>query len=106
MNEHRIKQLLEYLEEDPNDPFMLYALATEYNPEQPEKALYFYEKLIHDHPSYVATYYHLANLYLQMEDHEKARATFEMGIEQATQNDEPLLLRELKNAYNEFMLDF
>ena len=31
MQSTRLTKLLEFLESDPNDPFVLYALATEYN---------------------------------------------------------------------------
>lgn len=106
MNTARIEQLLAYLEADPDDPFLLYALATEYNQYDTGKALFYYEKLAREHPDYVATYYHLANLYLELEQPQKAKETFESGIEKAAQNNESLLLRELKNAYDEFLLDF
>ncbi len=106
MNQDRLTLLLEYYKDDPNDPFNLYALATEYKSTEPEKALEYFEMLIEKHPNYVATYYHLANLYLDLGRDEKAKSTFEMGIEKATGQNEALLLRELKNAYDEFMMDY
>jgi len=106
MNKDRLSLLLEYYEEDPNDPFNIYALANEYKSHNSEKALEYFEVLIEQHPEYVATYYHLANLYLDLGMDEKAKATFEKGIQMATQQNEVLLLRELKSAYDEFMMDF
>ena len=105
MNHSRLNQLLEFYKEEPNDPFNIYALATEYKPIDPEKALTYFELLIENHPDYVATYYHLAHLYLELEKEEEAKITFENGIEKATINNENLMLRELKSAYDEFMMD-
>ncbi len=106
MNHSRLNQLLEFYKEDPNDPFNIYALATEYKSIDPEKALTYFESLIENHPDYVATYYHLAHLYLELEKDEEAKITFENGIEKATINNENLMLRELKSAYDEFMMDY
>ena len=106
MNHSRLNQLLEFYKEDPNDPFNIYALATEYKSIDPEKALTYFELLIENHPDYVATYYHLAHLYLELEKDEEAKITFENGIEKATINNENLILRELKSAYDEFMMDY
>ena len=67
---------------------------------------FFFEILIRDHPNYIATYYHLGYLYLEMGDEEKAKSTFEKGMKIAAANNEELALRELKNAYDEFMMDY
>ena len=50
MNHSRLNQLLEFYKEDPNDPFNIYALATEYKSIDPEKALTYFELLIENHP--------------------------------------------------------
>jgi tetratricopeptide (TPR) repeat protein len=105
MNKDRLSLLLQYYEEDPNDPFNLYALATEYKSRDPLKALTYFELLIENHADYVPTYYHLAHLYLELNLEEKAKTTFEKGIQKATERQEMLLLRELKSAYDEFMMD-
>jgi tetratricopeptide (TPR) repeat protein len=106
MNQDRLKLLKKYFEEDPTDPFNLYALANEYKSEKPSEALKYFEVLADEHPSYVPTYYHLANLYLDQGKDEKAKETFEKGIKMATVENEALLLRELKSAYEEFMMDY
>jgi tetratricopeptide (TPR) repeat protein len=69
----RLKQLLQFWQEDPNDPFTLYALATEYRPTDPNKALFYYEKLLAEHPGYVGTYYHAAKLYAELGQADKPR---------------------------------
>ncbi|RZK63164.1 MAG: tetratricopeptide repeat protein, partial [Pedobacter sp.] len=51
MSSSRLAKLLEFLESDPNDPFILYALATEYNTQNDkEKAYSFYLQLTDKHP--------------------------------------------------------
>ena len=46
----RLQKLLEFLENEPNDPFLKYALATEYlRLNETEKALTYYEGLIKNH---------------------------------------------------------
>ncbi len=105
MNDLRLKQLLEYYNEDQNDPFIIYALANEYKSSEPEKALYYFELLIVKFPDYVPTYYHLAQLYLDLGKEEKAKNIFETGITLATKKNDALALREIKNAYDEFMMD-
>jgi len=46
MNNERIARLLQFIEEDPHDPFNLYCLATEYKEHNPEKALEYYRQLL------------------------------------------------------------
>ena len=105
MNPDRLKLLLEYYHADPNDPFNIYALAMEYRENDPGESLKYFEILIEKHPDYVPTYYHLANLYVELEMDEKAKDTYEKGIDHAVEQNEALLLRELKSAYDEFMMD-
>jgi len=104
MNQSRLQQLLKFFEEDPNDPFNIYALANEYKSFDQEKALDYFEILIEKHPEYIATYYHLAHLYIDIGEDGKAKSTFEEGIKIASGNNENLALRELKNAYDEFLM--
>ncbi len=105
MNSERLRQLLDFLKEEPNDPFNLYAIATEYNATDPKKALEYYEVLLDKHADYLATYYHVAKLYADLEESEKAEATFKKGIALAQSQNESLALRELQNAYNEFLFE-
>ncbi len=105
MNKQRLALLNQYLEESPDDPFTIYAIAMEYLDEDTQKALGYFELLIENHPDYIATYYHLANLYRDLGYTDKARITYETGIEKASKTQDALVLRELKNAYDEFMMD-
>jgi tetratricopeptide (TPR) repeat protein len=105
MNKERLTQLLTFLKEEPNDPFILYAIATEYSQDEPGKALEYYEKLLSEHENYVATYYHAARLYADLAEREKAENTFLKGIEIAKAQNESLAKRELQNAYHEFLYE-
>jgi len=105
MNEQRLAFLMQYLEETPYDPFTIYAIANEYLGDDDQKALEYFELLIDNHPDYIATYYHLANLYRDLGNAEKARITYESGIEKALKAGDSFAHRELRNAYDEFMLD-
>lgn len=60
----KITDLEALLEERPDDPFIIYALAREYEklPAGSLQALLTYEHLVTQHPDYVATYYHYAKL--------------------------------------------
>ena len=51
---NRLDQLFDFLKEDPNDPFILYAIATEYMKSNIKEAQKYYEKLLIEFPEYVA----------------------------------------------------
>ncbi len=105
MNQERLNQLLEFLRQEPENPFLLYAIALEYEKNDLTEARLYYEKLLHEHPDYLATYYHAAKLYVSLEEKNKAVQTFEQGIEKASSQQATLALRELRNAYQEFLFD-
>lgn len=105
MSQARLEQLLQFLQDEPNDPFLLYAIATEYSKTDSSKALYYYEQLLNEHSDYIATYYHAAKLYADIGDREKAEQVFIIGIEKARLQQEALTLRELQNAYQEFLFE-
>ncbi|MFA4870622.1 MAG: tetratricopeptide repeat protein [Pedobacter sp.] len=101
MQSTRLIKLLEFLESDPNDPFVLYALATEYNSSNDtEKALEYYLKLINDHPDYVGTYYHLGKLYQKLEQTDSALEIYQKGMLAARAKRDMHAFSELQGAYN------
>ncbi|WPP51310.1 tetratricopeptide repeat protein [Catalinimonas niigatensis] len=105
MSQARLQQLFGFLEEDPHDPFTLYAIALEYQKLHDEKARHYFEKLLLEHPDYVATYYHAARFYLDLGLKEKAEQTYQLGIEKAKSQQNMLTLRELQNAYNQYLFE-
>ncbi|TCC92670.1 tetratricopeptide repeat protein [Pedobacter hiemivivus] len=101
MQSTRLAKLLEFLQSDPNDPFVLYALATEYNTSNDtEKALDYYLKLITDHPDYVGTYYHLGKLYQKLGQTEPALDIYQKGMVAARNKRDMHAFSELQGAYN------
>ena len=105
MATNRIEQLQKFYEEDPNDPFNLYALATEHLSTEPLKSLALFEKLLDEHSAYLPTYYHAAKLYQDLGEKERAIAVYEDGMLLARKLNELKTLRELQSAYDELMFE-
>lgn len=105
MNKQRLAQLLEFLEEEPNDPFNKYAIAIEYLEEKPMESLKYFQELLQNHENYTGTYYHAAKLYNALGNKEEAERVFLKGIEICRSQKDHHALRELQNAYNEFLFE-
>jgi tetratricopeptide (TPR) repeat protein len=103
MQEERLKILFQYLEEEPNEPFNVYAIAMEYMSKDIQKAKFYLEKLLTEHPDYVPTYYHAAAVYVELEDYTKAEHIYQLGIEKAHQKQSMKAYDELKRAYRMFL---
>lgn len=102
----RLEQIQQFLKDSPNDPFLHYALAQEYQKAGDiESCQQSYEYLIEHHPNYVATYYHLGKMYLAANQRDKALELFEMGIAIAKQLKEQHALSELMSIKLEVELD-
>ncbi|MGB0523034.1 MAG: tetratricopeptide repeat protein [Flammeovirgaceae bacterium] len=102
----RLNQLIEFLEKEPNDPFLLYAIAMEYaNTDQEQKAVEYYDRLLKEHSSYLPTYYHAAHFFAELDQVERAKEVFEAGIALAKLQKEEKTLRELQNAFNNFLFE-
>lgn len=104
-NLHRIQQLLQFLEEEPANPFNLYALALEYQNDNPEKVAYYFNTLLQHHSTYLPTYYHAAAFFADMGEITKAKNIYEGGIKLATESQDNHALKELKNAYQNFSFE-
>lgn len=104
MQRNRLQKLLQFLENEPDDPFLKYALATEYlNSNQPEQALFYYEGLIAHHADYVGTYYHLGKLYEVLGRKNDAIKTYQTGMAVARKTKDMHTLSELQAVYNSAM---
>jgi tetratricopeptide (TPR) repeat protein len=107
MQVNRLEKLLEFLKNEPDDEFLLYALATEYlRLNQTDMALTYYEKLVSEHPAYVGTYYHLGKLYEALNRKEDALQTYQDGIKAAREVRDNHALSELMGVYNELNNEF
>jgi Tfp pilus assembly protein PilF len=105
MNQTRINQLLEWLKDEPNEPFNLYALAMEYKEENPTQAIAYLEKIWQVQASYTPTYYHLAELYISQGEKEKSEEVFKIGIQVCKEQKDQHALAELQNAYQNFLYE-
>lgn len=103
MNQDRLAKLFEFLKEEPNDPFLIYGIATEYVGTDKQKALEYYNILLNEHENYVGTYYHAAALYNELGDREKAEEIYKKGLVVSQQQNDRHALSELQRAYNDFL---
>lgn len=96
----RLKQLFEFLNDSPNDPFLLYAIAAEYaKAGDTAEALSRYTQLTVSHPDYVGTYYHLGKLHEALGQPVQAVAVYEHGMEIAKSKRDRHALSELQGAW-------
>ncbi len=101
----RIEQLLAMLETEPNDTFLLYALALEYqNKGEVVLAEKYFDMLLINYPQYLATYYPAAAFYAEKQEVQKAKKIYEKGIEVALFQNNIKALAELRSAYNNFLI--
>ena len=108
MQPNRLEKLIEFLKNEPEDPFLKYALATEYlRLNDSATALTYYEDLVTNHKEYVGTYYHLGKLYEALNRKEEAIKTYKDGIQVARAVRDNHALSELQTVYNSAMgLDY
>ncbi len=97
-----LEKLLGFYEEDPDDPFNLYALALEYQKFDATKALEMYNRLLAEHAEYLPTYYHAAQFFSSLEENSKAETTYRKGIELAANQQNSKAHQELSRAYRSF----
>lgn len=102
--EDRIEQIKTFLKKTPKDPFLWYALATEYvGVGDDSQAKEIFLTLKRDYPDYHATYYHLAKLYERQDQDEAAIETYEQGMEVARKKNEKHAFNELRSALEELL---
>ena len=95
----RLQQLFSFLESNPDDAFLIFAVAKEFEGMgQRDQAISYYKRLIEEQPNYVGTYYHLGKLYEKISDEPQAFATYERGIVAARNVNDMHALAELQNA--------
>ena len=99
MNTPRIDQIKEFLLESPDDSFLLFALAKEYEKNENFKvALEVYLQLRKVDAEYVGTYYHLGKLYEELDELQNAMNIYDEGIKVANGQKDWHSLSELNNA--------
>ncbi|MBC7912787.1 MAG: tetratricopeptide repeat protein [Pyrinomonadaceae bacterium] len=108
MQSTRLQKLLEFYNSEPNDPFLKYALATEYIALNDfNTALIYFEDLIVNNKEYVGTYYHLGALYEKLNRKEDAVKIYQQGMQVARSAGDNHAYSELQTVYNSAMgLDY
>jgi len=93
----RIPELESLLDERPDDPFVIYALAREYEKHTGTmQALLMYEHLVNNHPDYIATYYHYAKLLHSAGNKTEALKLLDTGISRGTHLKEMHAVGEMR----------
>jgi tetratricopeptide (TPR) repeat protein len=94
-----MEQLLKMLEDVPDEPFVLFAVAQEFSKKgDRENALRYYEKLTKSNPDYTGAYYHLGKLYEQLGRNDDAITAYKSGMEITQKKGEHHAYGELKAA--------
>ena len=102
MEMNRLAKLLEFIQNEPNDEFLKYALATEYlRLNETDKALSYYEDLVNNHPNYTGTYYHLGKLYEALNRKPDAINIYEKGMQITKEKRDNHAFSELQAVYRE-----
>ena len=100
---NRLEILRQFVEEEPQDAFNHYALATELLKTDKNESKEIFEYLIQHHADYLPTYYHLGALYVELGENDAAEQTYLQGIELAKNLKNEKTLKELKGAYQMFL---
>ena len=99
MVEDRLAFMEEMLDTNPNDPFLLYAIAMEHqNNKDMKKTAIIYAKLLKEHPTYLATYYQMGQILEGKGKFEKAVALYRKGKELALKVNDQKTIGELSEA--------
>ena len=99
MNEERLKKLMEWEAQKPDDAFLKFAIAQEYvSGERDGEAIKYYRILLEHFPDYLASYYQLGKLYERAEKPDEAMKTYEQGMKVAQASGDAKTQRELKEA--------
>jgi len=101
MNNSRLEQLLKFLEEEPNDPFNIYAIAMEYIKSDKPRAQQLLEKPLKEHPSYIPTYDHAGKRFGETGHKSVAENVYTKGMEESRKAGNNHAFSELQRAYNQ-----
>lgn len=103
MKQSLLDNLLAFYQEEPTDPFNIYALALEYSKTDAVNAARFFDVLLAEHAAYLPTYYHAAAFFAMQENIEKAEKLYNDGISLALKQNNLKTHQELVRAYRGFL---
>ncbi len=94
---NRLAQLEALLAEDPNDVFVVYAIALEhYKLGSAQKSIALLKDLIAQHGSYVPAYFKLGQWLSEMDAMNDAKSYLETGIDQAKIQGDTKAIQEMR----------
>ena len=96
----RLQKLLDFLKNEPDDPFLKYALALCVLSRFKQKSLFYFEDLLNKHPDYVGTYYHAGKLYERLDRKSEAILVYQKGMEIARKAGDTHAYSELQTVFN------
>jgi tetratricopeptide (TPR) repeat protein len=105
MNIDRLTRLQQLLAASPKDPFLLFAVAKEYEKvRDAPKALEHYDLLENTDSQYVGLYYHKGKLLEALEQTDAAMNTYQKGIAIAMAANDRHTAAELRGALDELLM--
>jgi len=100
----RIEELENLKDSSPDDPFIQYALAREYEKQSAiMQAILMYEHLVIHHPDYVATYYPYSKMLYNAGNRNAAIELMRKGIETGVRNKESHAVAEMQALLNQWI---
>lgn len=98
----RLAHLEKLVQGGTQDPFVLYALAMEYQREtRTQESLDLFDRVLQEHPTYLPSYLMAGNALAKSGNSEKARAVYEAGIVQAQNAGDAHTQGEIEDALSE-----
>lgn len=104
-NLDRVGMLRAYILDEPENPFNRYALALEIKEIDPNEAAELFDFLLLNHSRYLPVYFPSAHFFFEIGQLEKAQGIFQNGIALAQELNNQKTLKELQNAYQNFLFD-
>ncbi|OOG72198.1 enzyme of heme biosynthesis [Algoriphagus sp. A40] len=104
-NLDRLQILRDFIKEEPENPFNYYALALELRDKDREEAEDLFSFLLLNHSDYLPVYFPAAHFFGEHDQIQKSREIFEKGIVLAEFQKEEKTLKELKNAFQNFLFE-
>ncbi|MCS7017184.1 MAG: tetratricopeptide repeat protein [Gemmatales bacterium] len=98
MSEPTRRQKLEaLLTDEPNDPFLKYALAMECAAQgDVPAAVDWFERILREHPEYIPAYHQYGKMLLQLGHQEQAQAILQRGIREALRSGDTHAAEEME----------
>jgi hypothetical protein len=104
-NLERISLLKNFCVEEPENPFNFYALALEFREVDKMAARELFDRVTADFPHYLPVYFPAAHFFFELNELEKAKQLFEIGIALAKSLKDEKAKKELENAYQNFLFE-